>query len=257
MTGFATIADIHRKRYPLMQPQDYAKLAFQSAMGPEHMVTDEPAAAAYILREWQPAELPAAPCNPEPIGLPFCRFHLTAGGGSPEAAAVLARLFVRSAKDHKGSREHLRELLQMLEGLPVQGMQTWIAEYRNRGCPPVHHSEVFRNAYHPHYRILLAPLAEYFPALLAIRRAVSSDQPVTVSLRGYAELDAAAFFTLLQEILPPIKIPAYTANQCAQTVRISPDAPTAEAARRIPDPPLQSQCYPTSEGRSITVDIPE
>ncbi len=35
--SFLQIVRDHRARYPLMQPQDYGKLAFQSEYGPKHL----------------------------------------------------------------------------------------------------------------------------------------------------------------------------------------------------------------------------
>ena len=157
----------HRARYPLMQPQDFAKLAFQSEFGPEHMVTDAAAVTQGLLQEWESVTASDAICQPEPIGNGLCRFHLTAAYPPQEVAAVLARLFLQSAREHTGTQAGLDRRLTILESLPVREMRTWLTEYRQRGCPPVHHSNVYRNAYHPHYRVVLAPLAELFPTLLS------------------------------------------------------------------------------------------
>ena len=86
-----------------------------------------------------------------------------------EAAAVLAALFIRSAKEHAGTREGLLARLDVLRGLPVAGMEAWLAGYKKNGCPPVRHSEAFRTAYRPHYRVLCEPLARSFSALPGIR----------------------------------------------------------------------------------------
>jgi|GEM_PF-1328487 len=255
MIDFQTIVDIHRIRYPLMQPQDYGKLAFQSAMGPEHMVSNEQAVVAYILQEWQMPDISAVPCNPEPIGQPICRYHLTVGGCSPDAAVVLAKLFIQSAKGHTGTWKTLHVMLNILEHQSVQGIQAWVAAYRRRGCPPVHHSEVFRNAYHPHYRILLTPLAEQVPALLGIRRSAQSGQPVTVSLHGYTDHDAAAFFSLLPDIISRNTITAVDHSRNNRIVKIVPNASATEETPALPTenkPCIQR--FQIAENRSITLN---
>ena len=164
MDDFLRIAREHGLRYPLMEPQDYAKLAFQSEFGPEHMVTDAADVVAQLLLEWEaaPASLPVP--NPEPIGNGLCRFHLTAANPPKETAPVLARLFVQSAAAHRGTMEGLQTRLRLLDTLPVPGMAAWLQDYRKRGCPPVHHSETFRAAYHPHYRVVLTALAKTLPS---------------------------------------------------------------------------------------------
>lgn len=161
---FAQIVQTHRLRYPLMQPQDYAKLAYQSEFGPAHLLANEQTAADSILQEWQAVSVRAVPCNPEPIGHGFCRFHLQAGLFSANAASALAKLFFLAAGELTGTPEGLDARLEILRRLPVDGMEAWLAAYRRQGCPAVHHSEVFRSAYHPHYRVLLcSSISQNFP----------------------------------------------------------------------------------------------
>jgi hypothetical protein len=166
MIEFERIAGFHRTRYPLMRPQDFGKLAYQSEYGPEHMVADERAAAARILEEWQAVSGAGAPCGSEPIGNGLCRFHLIGGYDPAKAAPVLAKLFVQSAAEHRGTQEGLLARLEILRRMPVEGMEAWLAAYRRQGCPPVHHSDAYRGAYGPHYRVLREVLALRLPALL-------------------------------------------------------------------------------------------
>lgn len=160
MTDFEAVVRAHTGRYPKMQPQDYGKLAYQSEFGAEHMIADEQSAAAYILSEWQSAKTGTVPCNPEPVGNGLCRFHMTAGDFSPDSAAELARLFIQSAREHTGTREGLDARFKALQRLPIDGMEQWLSAWCEQGCPPVHHSEVFRAAYRPHYRILREELTD-------------------------------------------------------------------------------------------------
>lgn len=177
-TSFSDILDAHLSRYPLMQPQDVIKLCFQSEFGPEHMVTDESAVEKYILSEWHgiPSEAPAR--EPEDIGNGLVRFHLTNEFSPEEAAPLLAKLFCRTAKTHRGTREGLEaRLCAAEEMLLTQGeeadhhsIKACFSEYRDMGCPAVHHSPLFREAYRPHYRLLRRDLACYFPLLLELER---------------------------------------------------------------------------------------
>ncbi|MBE0600374.1 MAG: hypothetical protein IH607_01200, partial [Firmicutes bacterium] len=144
MTEFEAVVREHKARYPLMQPQDYGKLAYQSEFGPEHIRSDERRAAGLILREWQAVKDGSVPLNPEPIGNGLCRFHLIAGEFSQERAGALAKLFAQSARAHTGSREGLEARIAVLARLPVDGMDAWLAEWRTNGFPPVHHSDIFR-----------------------------------------------------------------------------------------------------------------
>lgn len=146
-----------------MRPRDYFKLAYQSEFGPEHMIADEQSAAALILTEWQAVESNNVLENPEPIGNGLCRFHLVKGLCSPESAAALAGLFAQSAREHTGTREGLEARIAVLTRLSVDGVDAWLADWRANGFPPVRHSEDFRTAYRPHYRVLSQALANAMP----------------------------------------------------------------------------------------------
>lgn len=154
MTEFEEILRAHRDRYPLMEPQDYGKLAFQSEFGPEHLVSDAESVLRYLKQEW--SELPegCSPIPPEPLGNGLCRFHL--GACTEEQLPLLAELFCRSAREHKGTREGLEKRLGALRGLNVPGMAEWLEQYEADGCPIVRHSQAFRDAYGPHYRVIKA-----------------------------------------------------------------------------------------------------
>ncbi|HPJ02892.1 MAG TPA: hypothetical protein PKU80_08635 [Candidatus Limiplasma sp.] len=167
MTDFEAIVRGHALRYPLMQPQDFGKLAYQSEFGPEHMIADEPRAAAMIISEWQAVEYTELPLSPEPIGNGLCRFHLTRETCTPENALLLAQAFAQSAREHAGTRAGLDAKIKLLKALPVEGMETWLSTWRGQGCPPVHHSDAFRAAYRPHYRVIAEALAEPLLARIA------------------------------------------------------------------------------------------
>ncbi len=169
MTEFEAVVRAHTKRYPLMRPQDYAKLAYQSEFGPEHMIADEQSAAKYILSEWQGVEGGPVLQNLEPIGNGLCRFHLTGGMVSPESAGKLAKLFAQSAREHRGTREGLEKRIAVIARLPIAGMGAWLADWREQGVPPVHHSDNFRTVYRPHYRVLLETHAKQFLASRSVR----------------------------------------------------------------------------------------
>lgn len=181
---FAAALRAHQARYPLMQPGDYGKLARQSALGPAHFAPDTAQCLTALLGEWEAAARQAAPCAPESIGNGLCRFHLTNEYDPRQAAPLLTELFCLTAEDHQGTAAGLAEDLELLETLDIPGMADWLAEYRRQGCPPVHHTRVFRQAYCPHYRLLKTEYAGYFPALMEISRLTERAAPVIVAIDG-------------------------------------------------------------------------
>ena len=165
---FEQILAAHRARYPLMEPRDYGKLAYQSEFGAEHLAADEALVKQRLLEEWEGVPRGTKPAVPEDIGGGLCRFYLYDEEDKNLAVDILVKLFILTAKEWRGSRDGLEEKLSALAKLPVPGMREWLAEYRAQGCPPVRHSDAFRAAYHPHYRLLKEEYALYFPVLLML-----------------------------------------------------------------------------------------
>ena len=174
----------HLARYPLMEPQDCVKLAYQSALGPGHEAPDRGTALRELLREWGnlPADSPSRP--PEDIGNGLCRFHLAGTDDLTLAAPLLADLFRLTARQVQGTPADLERNLAVLEPLALPGMAAYLADYRTRGCPAVRHSDRFRQTYAPHYRVLEAAYAGYFPALLRIARLLRRGVPVLAAVDG-------------------------------------------------------------------------
>ncbi len=202
MSSFREVLSGHRSRYPLMQPQDYGKLAYQSEFGPEHLAPDGEMARRSILEEWRSVP-PADPVRPpEPIGGGVYRFHLAPGGGTEGAAALLARLFCLTARSHRGTAAGLAEKLRLLGALELPGMADWLADYRGRGCPPVRHSPQFRAAYRPHYRLLRDAYACYFPALLRIEALLAEGRRAVVAVDGRCGSGKTRLAQLLADLYP-------------------------------------------------------
>ena len=151
----------HLKSYPLSQPQDIVKLLFQRCLGPGHMVTDEQKVREYIEAESEHAPLDIAEDPAEPIGNGFSRFHLKALNESYGAAELTAD-FIRSAK-YSGDREDLVNELKILTesdwlyesaSFTKEEFTEFAEWYIQAGCPMISHSEKYRNAYRPAYRVI-------------------------------------------------------------------------------------------------------
>ena len=163
---------------PAMEIDDAYKWLFQATQGGEHAVSDAAAVQRYLEVEW--ASLgPAAADEPmlEPLrpdgGL--VRLNLRpyrAGGGSREE---LLTAFVASARRFRpapGELDAVWDLLgerlqrQPLGGLGRAAWEHLDGELRSAGFPAVHHSEAYRRAYRPAYRVLRQDDVEPLLALL-------------------------------------------------------------------------------------------
>lgn len=177
-SNFDAILQAHRKRYPLMKAQDLAKLAYQSEYGPIHLGLDPEAAFWAIDTEWESLHPHTPIREPEPIGNGLCRFHMNIGCDTTLAAPLLAELCLRTAHEHTGTAEGLAEKLALLNSDP------WLEEWKAAGCPSLRHSETFRIAYTPHYRLLRTDYAGYFPVLFRIAVLLQRQERIVIAIDG-------------------------------------------------------------------------
>ena len=195
----------HYHAYPALQAEDIFKFLFHSAFGCDHLVSDEQAALRYIQSEY--ASLPAsAPAYTEPLDGAYSRVHL---GVLQEGLrpGTLARLFFLSAKPEPGGKESLAQKLALVQDmiergeLPIdptdfaQKLDAW----RAQGFPAVHHSEIFRKAYHPAYRVIANRYAELLPILTAIDKQLARGS-ATLAIEGGSASGKSTLADTLQQI---------------------------------------------------------
>lgn len=201
---FLEIARAHWKRYPLMEPRDFVKLAYQSEFGPAHMAEHPEEIPAALLAEYNALE-DDSPQEREPreesIGGGLCRLPITRALSPRRDLPLVARLFRRTMALTEGTEAGLAEKLNRLAALPVPGMEDYLEEYRRRGCPAVRHSAVFREAYHPHYRVLRTEFARFLPALSALEGLAQGETPAVAAIDGRCGSGKTGLGLLAAEIL--------------------------------------------------------
>lgn len=173
-------------RYPAMRMQDFVKLAYQSTYGCGHLIRDIKTARERLYAEAE-SVTPRERELTEAIGSGLLRLHLDAPR-TCSLAAVCA-LFFYTAATVTGTREELEEKLAVIaelchEGaLPCSG-DTWLLCYRAAGCPAVHHSDAYRLAYQPAYRVVSEQALRFLPLCEAIDKLLAERDIVTVAIDG-------------------------------------------------------------------------
>ena len=154
----------HAQRYPAMEPTDAVKLIYQNEFGGGHLIRDEQAVLRYLQQEYAHtdpmAELPLW----EPIGNGIVRVNLAALPAP--RLSWLGEAFLRSAQAHQGELTAFIRKLDLLNRLTQEGifsfdvpqLERYLAEYAKAGYPAVSHSQIYRDAYRPAYRIILKEL---------------------------------------------------------------------------------------------------
>ncbi len=194
MSLLKKLLPLHAQRYPAMEAKDYVKLLYQSEFGPGHLVSADAETTEYLSGEFSQAaaEGYAPTFAVEAIGDGLCRFHLDPRRLKESDLPLLSRCFALSARP-RGSTAGLWRKLGELSGLASSGvlpvdpreLERFLALYDGDGCPPVHHSDAYHDAYRPHYRVIDRDLAAYFPALQAVDAALQAGSgPVLVAVDG-------------------------------------------------------------------------
>lgn len=149
--------------HPSMQMQDVLKMCYQAVFGVEHMLVDVDRAKQYFYQEYE--STPASFSVPlyEPISENFCRINLAAWKARELEPEELFELFVASSSHNTpGTRFDLNNCAKSVEKIIAKGLlpfsleewkSTYVA-YKNNGMLPVHHSEAYRLAEQPAYRIV-------------------------------------------------------------------------------------------------------
>ncbi len=195
----------HYKKYPKLRLQDLFKYMFQSAFGCEHLISSPEAAKEYIRKEAEQCAS-AAEAYAESLDGDYCRVHLgyIREGLHP---GTLAKLFFLSAGHVEDGRERLEEKIAALveaveEGLLPFSMEVVtdaVEKWREAGYPACHHSEAFRVAYAPAYRLMRKEYALFLPLFLRIDRMLQAG-PVTLAVEG----GSAAGKSTLGELLTTV-----------------------------------------------------
>ena len=151
----------HAGKYPLMQPTDAVKLLYQNEFGGGHLIQDEAACLSYLYREYAATLQTDVPLLEE-IGNGIVRVYLAALDSHGYTPEQLGQDFIRSASTLQGSSDSFLKKLSLLEELTQMGLMPfssdaltdYLIQYKSAGYPPVSHSDIYRNAYHPAYRVL-------------------------------------------------------------------------------------------------------
>ncbi len=196
---FLEVLKEHKNRYPQMEPEDYGKLIYQSEFGAKHFMADRESVLSSIEKEMLNLPDDADLEEAELIGKGICRFPLVKLR-SKRAAGLCADLFLKTAGICHGSDEGLAYKLALAEGLQIEGLTEWGKEWKRRGYPPVRHSDAYRRAYRPHYRLLKTEYAVYFPVLLRITELLEEKAVAVIGIDGRCGSGKTHLAALLEEM---------------------------------------------------------
>jgi hypothetical protein len=154
------------QRYPQATLQDVYKTCFQAFFGAEHLLSDTAAAHQYLKAEIAATEVQDLSAMPkyEPTGFRhrFMRANLSLVHSGEMSEDELFARFAEAAGTNNAFSDKWEEEWQTIETIALEVQPTWAdstlqneLRYAASVQSPVRHSETFRQAYHPHYRIIV------------------------------------------------------------------------------------------------------
>lgn len=153
----------HLAKYPLSHLQDIYKSFYQDFFGAEHMITDTAAVREYMMYELsEAAQDPVQTVWYEPTGSNgrYVRVYLRNVTEGKITAEMLLDAFIRSARPQAITTTTWPEEWRKIAaaaieiGVPAEEGEAQALEKASSLQRAVRHSAAYREAYHPHYRII-------------------------------------------------------------------------------------------------------
>ena len=198
----------HFKKYPALRIDDVMKFVFQSSFGCEHLVSDEQRAVAYIREEYENVgSLDNATPWIEKLDGAFSRVNLSvlSDGLSPE---TLGRLFCLSAKETvSNSVSVLEEKLKVVREMINEGLlpfdQSQLEEFcsvwKSGGYKAIRHSQTFRDAYSPAYRVISDKYVDFLPLFIEIDKLLSRGSAI-IAIEGPCASGKSTLAQMLESV---------------------------------------------------------
>lgn len=189
------------KTYPLSTIQDFIKYLYQSTLGSAHLIQNVEDNYAYLINEYENIEYDPNHILYEKISDELVRVHLEAI--NPKDLKVYHTLFMKSIEISNSKQELINTFHQVekgiLEGWIPFEINEWkkeISEYISKDCPTVSHSTIFKENYHPHYRLMKV---EYLPYLELFHQ-INQTNPKIITIDGKSGAGKTTCATILSEI---------------------------------------------------------
>lgn len=196
----------HYKRYPKMQPADCVKLLYQSEFAGGHLISDRVKSFERLTAEYDALRVYDAPEQAfDEIGGGLLRMNLRGLKNLGITLETANGFFVESANSAAGNIASFERKLDVLLQCCRQGklpfaplqVERYIRSLKGSGYPPVSHSEEYRAAYAPAYRVVKSVYRDYIEAFRRIDGLLKENETVCVAIDGNSGAGKSALGSLL------------------------------------------------------------
>lgn len=172
-----SIIKYHSIKYPNMTTQDYTKLLYQSFFGPGHFIKDIDFVNEYYYKELQNIQDSFDKNLYEHIGNNFVRVNMSVYSKYFDNNALI-KSFFESSKLDLNQNILLDKFKKALTLIPNDG---FLDSYNFSN---VHHSLIYNNLYHPHYRVIKENFLSIDMKVLQLQNYINNNTGFIFALEG-------------------------------------------------------------------------
>lgn len=190
---FIKILINHYKTYPQMQIEDFYKIIYQNEFAGGHLIDDAESSCKYLEEEFNLLnEQYKSDLIFEDIGNGLVRINLNSLNQTAISLNTVNKFFVNTANFVIGSIKKFEEKLNIFykccreEILPydTQKVSDFLDKQKNKGYRHISHSEEYREAYLPSYRVIKQEYAKYFEIFIKIDEICAQNEFVYAAIDG-------------------------------------------------------------------------
>ena len=198
----------HYKDYPQAELQDLFKIIYQSEFGPGHIIEDRKKNFKRLMREFERTGGTTKENVVDFLPPRLCRLHLQILNQSTLSIHTLQRFFELSAEKSQGTIQAYHEKIESLRELCVDGdlpfdpekVDQFKAKIDVSSPKRVRHSDTYRSAYEPVYRVVSKVFYEVLPLFARIDELMSQRGHVLVAIDGDCAAGKTTLATLLKSV---------------------------------------------------------
>ncbi|MGI6485894.1 MAG: uridine kinase family protein [Tepidanaerobacteraceae bacterium] len=199
--------------YPMMQIRDIVKLIYQNEFAGEHLILNEKDSLLKLQKEYNLIKCKSATNTIynnvfEEIGNGLCRLNLFTLKDYDIDLTTVNRFFLTTANSNTGSKNSFENKLDVFshccrkKELPYDPHEVvaYLLAYRKKGYPPVSHSNIYKIAYSPAYRIVKKDYSIFFELFCKIDLLMKSHKRVIVAIDGNSGAGKTTLASLIGSI---------------------------------------------------------
>jgi len=187
--------------------QDLIKLIYQNEFAGGHLIADRKLALTRLQEEYDKAAPMPEQELFETIGNRIVRLNLPAlkAAEKKPVLATVNGMFAATAEVRTGSVESFEEKLSLLQSLcksgelPYGDITAVLAEYQKEGYPPKSHTEQYRQAFSPAYRVLDERFVQHFMLFADIDKVLAENGTCLLAVDGGSGTGKSSLAALIQK----------------------------------------------------------